>query len=80
VAWPDGALRRFRRLTHDTLKERAEELGAIFRPIRHAGQLDERAPEQGIQDVIDRAILSDSLLSDIDEAIAGVAPDVVFVR
>jgi MGT family glycosyltransferase len=66
-------------LTHDTLKERAEELGAIFRPIRHAGQLDARAPEQDVQDVIDRAILSDSLLSDIDEAIAGVAPDVVIV-
>jgi MGT family glycosyltransferase len=66
-------------LTHDTLKERAEELGAIFHPIRHAGQLDARAPEQGIKDVIDRAILSDSLLSDIDEAIAGVAPDVVIV-
>jgi len=66
-------------LTHDTLKERAEELGAIFRPIRHAGQLDPRAPEQGVQDVIDQAILSDSLLSEIDEAIAGVAPDVVIV-
>jgi len=64
-------------LTHDSLKKRAEELGAIFRPIRHAGQIDARDAEQSVQDVIDHAIICDPLLSDIDEAIAAVAPDVV---
>jgi MGT family glycosyltransferase len=64
-------------LTHDSLKERAEALGAIFRPIHHAGQIDARDADQTIQDVVDHAILSDPLLSDIDEAIATVSPDVV---
>ena len=64
-------------LTHDSLKKRAEELGAAFRPIHHAGQIDARRPDQSVQDVIDHAILSNPLLSDIDEAIADIAPDVV---
>jgi MGT family glycosyltransferase len=64
-------------LTHDSLKERAEAVGATFRPIRHAAQISAQDPEQTVQDVIDHALFSDPLLSDVDEAIEAVAPDVV---
>ena len=66
-------------LTHDSLRERAEELGAIFCPIRHAGQIAAQDPDKTLQDTIDHALLSDALLSDIDEAVAAASPDVVIV-
>lgn len=66
-------------LTHDSLRERAEELGAIFCPIRHAGQIAAQDPDKTLQDTIDHALLSDALLSDIDGAVAAASPDVVIV-
>ncbi len=72
-----GAGHQVHVLTHDTLKGRAEALGATFVPIRHAAQHDPQDPAGTLQDLIDDVILSDPLLSDIDEAVASVAPNLV---
>ena len=64
-------------LTHDSLRQQAEKLGVTFHPIRHAGQVNARDPEQSMQYRVSQAILSDPLLSDIDETVAAITPDVV---
>ena len=64
-------------LTHDSLRDRTREIGANFRPICHAGQLDSQDPNESMQDVIDQVIIGDLVLSDVDDAIDAIAPGLV---
>ena len=64
-------------LTHDILRERFEDAGAIFRPIRRAGQLDSTNPDESVIEIADRALLSEALLQEAREAMDELAPDLV---
>ena len=66
-------------LSHDSLKERIEATGARFRQILHAGQVDSRDTEERPAALIQHALVSSALLSDIDDTLQEIQPGVAIV-
>ena len=68
--------------THDSLRNRVEQVGAVFLPIENAGQIDarDRMPEdERIQQLLDGALLSEGHLAELNDTLAELAPDAVIV-
>ena len=62
-------------LTHDVLRARFENVGAEFRPILRAGQLDSTNPDETVVEIAGRALFSEALLQESKDAMEALAPD-----